>query len=382
MKAAVLSKNLSHAVDLVKRIRSKDRLLPQLGHVLIATDNGRLAVRATDLTTDVTVWTGAQVFEEGSISVPLHKFNFTVDERVDLEVEGKCLSLIIGSTRQTIIGQAGVDFPPVPKLGDSSQFYRCTGWALAAALRKVLPSALPNDSHSVVLQGVLIETGPNRLQVTACDGFRLTTVNLQTKVPKNSGEGQFIIPGSTASFLIRAFAKEDEDVDISLTPTIARFETNQIQITCRLIAGSYPNYRQTIPANFAISLIALRTDLLTHLKAMQEYVKNGDGIIRMEVLADPWRMRLFAQAKDLGEYEGFIPVAKEVQATEPDPWRVAINNKYLRNALETLDGETANIRILSPSRPIVISEGNCSHTIMPVFVVAWPAPVATEEKQE
>ncbi|MFZ0545241.1 MAG: hypothetical protein WAM60_07375, partial [Candidatus Promineifilaceae bacterium] len=75
MKVSCLQENLAKGLSIVGRAVSTRSTLPVLANVLLATDNGRLKLSATNLEISVTCWIGAKVEEEGSITVPARTFN-------------------------------------------------------------------------------------------------------------------------------------------------------------------------------------------------------------------------------------------------------------------------------------------------------------------
>ncbi|KKM75073.1 hypothetical protein LCGC14_1393800, partial [marine sediment metagenome] len=65
MKIRILAENLTAAVTEAARATAKRGNLPQAEAVLLETVEGRLRVTGTDLETAISVYSGAQVEEEG-----------------------------------------------------------------------------------------------------------------------------------------------------------------------------------------------------------------------------------------------------------------------------------------------------------------------------
>ena len=74
MKASVTQQHLAHGLSIVSRAVSPRSTLPVLANVLVATDEGRLRLSATNLELGITCWIPAQIQEEGSITVPARTF--------------------------------------------------------------------------------------------------------------------------------------------------------------------------------------------------------------------------------------------------------------------------------------------------------------------
>ena len=70
MKLSCLQENLSRGLAQVGRAVATRTTLPVTQHVLIETDQGRLKLSATNLELSVTTWIGAQIDQEGSMTIP------------------------------------------------------------------------------------------------------------------------------------------------------------------------------------------------------------------------------------------------------------------------------------------------------------------------
>ena len=64
MKVTVLQENLARGLGIVSRAVSPRSTLPVLSNILIASDEGRLRLSATNLELGITCWIGAKVTRE------------------------------------------------------------------------------------------------------------------------------------------------------------------------------------------------------------------------------------------------------------------------------------------------------------------------------
>ena len=86
MKVTILQENLARGLSIVSRAVSPRSTLPVLGNVLIATDEGRLRLSATNLELGITCWIGAKIEEEGSTTVPARTLSDLVNTLPDPQV--------------------------------------------------------------------------------------------------------------------------------------------------------------------------------------------------------------------------------------------------------------------------------------------------------
>ncbi|MDP6402971.1 MAG: DNA polymerase III subunit beta, partial [SAR202 cluster bacterium] len=70
MRVSCLQENLSRGLSVVGRAVATRTTLPITQNVLISTDQSRLKLAATNLEIAISTWIGAQVEEEGSLTIP------------------------------------------------------------------------------------------------------------------------------------------------------------------------------------------------------------------------------------------------------------------------------------------------------------------------
>jgi DNA polymerase-3 subunit beta len=108
MKVSVLQENLAHGLSIVSRAVSPRSTLPVLANVLVATDEGRLRLSATNLEIGITCWIGAKIEEEGSTTVPARTFSDLVNT---LPARKRCMSALVPQIR--ILNASTLkNFPP------------------------------------------------------------------------------------------------------------------------------------------------------------------------------------------------------------------------------------------------------------------------------
>src|SRR3990172_6906331 len=118
MHASCLKENLSKGLGVVGRAVATRSPLPVTGHVLLQTDGGRLKLAATDLSIGMVWWIGAQVEEEGGITIParlLTEFvNSLPNEKIDLAIAPRSRQARLSCARNeaNIAGLDADDFPP------------------------------------------------------------------------------------------------------------------------------------------------------------------------------------------------------------------------------------------------------------------------------
>jgi len=120
MKVSCLQENLAKGLSIVSRAVAARSTLPVLGNILLATENGRLRLSATNLELGITCWVGAKIEEEGSTTVPAKTFVDLVNTlppdhvNMDLTVRTQTLNLVCGRTQAHLKGIDAQEFPLIP----------------------------------------------------------------------------------------------------------------------------------------------------------------------------------------------------------------------------------------------------------------------------
>ena len=120
MKVTVLQENLTRGLSIVSRAVSPRSTLPVLANVLIASDEGRLRLSATNLELGITCWIAAKVTEDGSTTVPARTLSDLVNTLPDSQVQlsldaaSQTLNIRSGRSNNDIKCIDAQEFPPMP----------------------------------------------------------------------------------------------------------------------------------------------------------------------------------------------------------------------------------------------------------------------------
>ncbi len=120
MRVIVKREDLSQGLRAVARAISGRTTLPVLNNVLVATDEDRLRLSATDLELAITAWVNATVEEEGATTVPARLFSDFVGTlpdgalRLTYDDAKRALHVHSSNSETTIKCIEAEEFPPLP----------------------------------------------------------------------------------------------------------------------------------------------------------------------------------------------------------------------------------------------------------------------------
>ena len=375
MKLSCLQENLNRGLGIVGRAVATRTTLPITNNVLLATDEGRLKLVATNLEMAISCWIGAKIEEEGAITVParlLTEFvsslpNDTID--VTLSPKTKTLGLKCARFEARISGIDAKDFPPIPSV-DEGITTKVEVEALRQGINQVVFAAATEESRPV-LTGVYAQFEGDLLTLAAADGFRLAVYKLPITAPV-SQKTEVIIPARTLSELNRLMADQEEAVEITLNPNKSQvlFRLKNIELVSQLVQGTFPNYAQLIPQSYNTRVIVNVAEFLRATKTASIFARDGSGIVRLVITPGgeltPGKLTVSARSEEIGDDVG------EIDATvEGDEAKIAFNGKYLTDVLSVLHEAQVALETTNPSSPGLIrpvGTDNYTHVVMPMFV--------------
>jgi DNA polymerase-3 subunit beta len=376
MKLSCLQENLNRGLGLVGRAAATRTTLPITNNVLLASEQGRLKLVATNLEMAVTCWIGAKIDEEGAITVPsklLTEFVATLpNDKIDVKLapKGKTLELKCARFEARISGVDAKEFPPIPKVDDGITTKVEIG-ALRQAISQVVFAAATDESRPV-LTGVNAEFEGKTLTLAAADGFRLAVYKLPLKVAV-AEKSVAIIPSRTLSELNRLAGDQEEAVEIKVNASKSQilFRLKDVEMVSQLVQGNFPQYSQLIPQSFNTRATVDVAQFLRATKTAAIFARDGSGIVRLIITpgasdVTPGKLSISARSEEIGEDTGEIDTV--VQGAEA---KIAFNAKYLMDVLGVLKENQVAIEMTTPSSPGVfkpVGADNYLHVIMPMFV--------------
>jgi DNA polymerase-3 subunit beta len=375
MKLTCLQENLNRGLSIVGRAVATKTTLPITNNVLLATDEGRLKLVATNLEMAISCWIGAKIEDEGAITVPARLLTEFVSSlpadtiSFHLSPQTKTLGLKCARFEARISGVDAKEFPPIPSV-DEGIATSVEVDALRQAINQVVFAAATEESRPV-LTGVCTQFEGKTLTLAAADGFRLAVYKLPVGGDFKQ-KTEVIIPARTLAELNRLMTDDEESVNITLNPGKSQvlFRLKNTVLVSQLVQGTFPNYAQLIPQSYNTRMIVNVADFLRATKTASIFARDGSGIVRLVVTpgseAGPGKVAVSARSEEIGDDVG------EIDATvEGADAKIAFNGKYLTDVLSVLHESQVALETTSPSSPGLlrpVGADNYTHVVMPMFV--------------
>ncbi len=375
MKVTVLQESLAHGLSVVSRAVSPRSTLPVLSNVLVATDEGRLRLSATNLELGITCWIGAKIEEEGSTTVPSRTFVDLVgtlpSEQVslNLNMQTQTLNVRAGASNTDIKCIDAAEFPPMPVpemegaiLLNVSDFKDMIAQvAMAASVDEARP----------VLMGVLVSVEKDQLTMAAADGFRLS-VRKGTLSQSAAQALSVIIPARALNELARVATDGNERISMVLPKGRGQvvFRMKDVEVVSQLIDGTFPDYQQIIPRSYKSRTILSTQALLKACKQAEIFAREGSNVARLDIKSsgdlEPGAVEISAMSEETGSNETVVAATIEGIGL-----LIAFNVRYLREVLEVVKSPNVALETSAQNSPGVIrpvGDDNFLHVIMPMHL--------------
>jgi DNA polymerase-3 subunit beta len=274
-----------------------------------------------------------------------------VAHRVDEGV----VEIVCGSYSSRLHTYSAEDFPRLPDI-DAAPTFTVDSEALLETVAQVSRSASRDESRPV-LTGILARFEPGKLVMAATDSYRLAVK--ETELGGSAPDLEAIVPSRALQELAR-IASHGETVEVGVHENQVLFSTDGAWLTTRRIDGQFPNYRQLLPEQFEHELTMPRAEVL-------EVVRRASVMIQR---ATPLQLRfaegeltVIARTHEVGESQESMPIAFTGETLE-----IGFNADFLRDGLESMDGDDVRFKLISPLRPAVLQgeSDDFTYLVMPI----------------
>lgn len=376
MKVTLLQENLARGLGIVSRAVSPRSTLPVLANILIATDEGRLRLSATNLEMGITCWIAARIEDEGSTTVPARTLGDLVNtlpgEQValNLDTSTQTLNVRSGTSTNDIKGIDAQEFPPLP-VPDMEGAVQLNVVDFREMIHQVAFAASTDEARPV-LMGVLVIVDGERITMAAADGFRLSVRSASLSAPA-SQPVNIIIPARALSELARIASDGEETISMVVPKGRGQvvFRVKDVELVSQLIDGTFPDYQQIIPRSYKSRTLVSTSSLLKACKQAEIFARDGSNVARLDIKAAQGEMEaseveISATSEETGKNETIVEATVDGSGV-----LIAFNVKYLREALEIIRTPNVALETSAANAPGVIrpvGEDDFLHVIMPMHL--------------
>lgn len=348
MKFKIEKNALVNGLQMGYGIISPRSTVPILSNVLLRADEKKLWLTTTDMEVSVRCSVEADVSKVGSSTIPARRLLSIIKElagqEVEIEIDEKnAASIRAGSSFFKVMGQSDDDFPRLPEFKGKFNYVLDQG-QFKAMLNNVAYSA-SSDETRYVLNGVYLKFAGEKLTVVATDGRRLALAEHDVEFPKEA-ESEMIIPSKAINELLHSL-KDQGQLKICAVGNQTMFEFDNILVVSKLIEGSYPNFKQVIPAQSSERVPIEREGLLSAVRRVALLTSEKSNSVKLTFTKN--KLKVSVTTPEVGEAHETMAVkysGKEMS--------VAFNPEYLMDPLRHLTNDEIYLELSDEMSPGVV----------------------------
>jgi DNA polymerase-3 subunit beta len=348
-------------ISIVSRAASTRTTVQVLAGILLQAEGGKLHLAATDMELSLRTSLDASVDTDGAVVVPgkllVDLARLLPGDEVAIEHrqgEG-VVEIVSGTATYRIHTYNAEDFPRLPE-PTSTEMATIDADALLETAAKVSRAASRDESRPV-LTGILVRFEGDNLIMAATDSYRLAVKETSMSTP--GPELDAIVPARALIELGR-IAQGASELQLGVQENQVLFATDGILLTTRRIEGQFPNYRQLLPETFEHELALPREELLEVVRRVAVMAQRN-APLRLRFAEG--ELTVSAQTQDVGEARESMPAA-----FAGEPLDIGFNPEFLRDGIESAEGDEVRLKLISPLRPAVLqgAADDFSYLIMPI----------------
>jgi DNA polymerase-3 subunit beta len=352
--------DLVQGLSLVGRALSTRTAIQILSGILLEASGDELRLAATDMELSVRASVPARVEGDGTIVLPGRTLvdiaRLLPAEEVTLEhrASESVVHITSGSASYTLHTYSPEDFPRLPMLDETQTFVVERGPLLETIAR--VARAASRDEARPVLTGVLVQFAGDKLVMAATDSYRLAVK--ETALPSSAADLEAIVPSRALQELARIAGDADE-ITVGVQENQVLFSVGGVWLTTRRIDGQFPNYRQLLPETFEYELTVPRVELLEVVRRALVMIQRATPL---QLRFAEGEVTVVARTHEVGESRESMPVP-----FTGEPLEIGFNAEFLRDGLESVEGDDVLVKLISPLRPCVLEGAdNFTYLVMPI----------------
>lgn len=366
MKFTIEKENFLRTLQRIQGIVEKRNTMPILANVFIEAVSGKINTMATDLEVFIKDSAGADISEEGSITVNARKLFEIIKELPDNSVEFSAgsddkVTVKGGKARFNIMGLPSRDFPVFPTFEESALHV-----IEKDNIREMIDKtafAVSTDETRYNINGFLLEKDEGKIRMVATDGHRLAVIEKSNGACIEAGEKNRVLMPRKGVMEMRKLLEEKEgEFLLGVTEKNAVMKKEDTVINTRLLEGEFPDYNKVIPKENDKEVKAERASLLASLKRVS--ILSIDKIKGVKFNFSPSSLVLTSSSPDIGEATEELDIDYSGETVE-----VAFNARYFMDMLEASIEEKVSIRLKDATSPAIMYPENSNgytYIIMPM----------------
>ena len=367
---ATLIKALAH----IQSVAEKRNTIPILANALIAVRDGKLSFTATDMEIAVVEEVPAATSRDGATTAPaitLYEIVRKLPDGAEVELDfpggDAQLALRAGRYATSLVTLPTDDFPSMTA-GQLPHRFHLSALALRGLIDRTR-FAISTEETRYYLNGIFLHAADGDdgrvLRAVATDGHRLARV--EEPLPEGAGSMPgVIVPRKTVAELRKLLDEAQGDVECALSDTRIQFTVGTVQLTSKLIDGTFPEYERVIPRDNDKILRVGKKDFAEAVSRVAAISNERSRPVKMSLARD--LLVLSAASPEQGT------ASEELDGDrvkyEAGPLEIGFQARYLNDITDQIGGEVEFLFSDGAAPTVVRDAGDSSalYVLMPMRV--------------
>jgi DNA polymerase-3 subunit beta len=354
-------KALSHVQSVVERRNT----IPILSNVMIEAAKGQLKLTATDLDIEIVESIPADVLRNGAATAPAHMLYDIVRKMPDgaqvqaelLANEGGRLHVSAGTVRFELACLPKEDFPQMAT-GALPHKFRLAADEAKSIVDKTR-FAMATDETRFYLMGIHIHATKDgktsMMRAVATDGHRLARFEMD--LPDGAAEMPgIIVPRKTVNELRKLLDDAEGAIDVALSDTKIQFSFDGVELTSKLIDGTFPDYQRVIPSGNDKALALESKEFSQAVDRVSTISADKTRAVKINVGTD--KITLSVINPESGTATEELGATYSAQALE-----IGFNAKYLMDITGQIEGKEIRFLLSDAGSPTIIEDAEDKRTL-------------------
>jgi DNA polymerase III subunit beta len=347
LKITCSREELAQKLAVVSRGVSTRTAVQILGGILIRADGERVELAATDMELSLRTPLDAGVEGNGATVVPgrlladLARLLPAGNVEMEYQEEENVLGVRCGPAEYRLNTYSAEDFPRLPDTSAVTT-HAIEADSFLATIASV-GRAVSRDEARPVLTGVLVRFGDGKLVMAATDSYRLSYK--ETSVAGAIPELEAIVP-ARALEEVRRLAGAGDSIELGVQENQVLFGIDDTWLTTRRIEGQFPKFDELRPKEFVHEVVLPRDELLEVVRRTS-VMAHRNSPLRLRF--SEGEVTVWTQTQDVGEARESLPVR-----FDGEPLEIGFNADFLRDGIESVEGDEMRLRLIDPLRPGLI----------------------------
>jgi len=362
MKLIADRQSLCNAVQHVGSIITSSLSRPMLKNVKLEAKEDAVYISATDLEVGICILVeNVQVEEPGTILLLEDRvfpiLRTTPDEKITLYGDESAINIESKDGKVRVLSEDPESFPVIEKMEKES--FEIDPEVFDFMVSRTEFATAPEKGR-YALNGILLKLNEEGwLDMVGADGARLANV-IQKVVNEEKNELDCIVSKKGIHEASRLAGLCEDPLKISVSENKFKAGNSKGWMSCQLIEGQFPNYKEVIPSNCKNKIEVETGLLLSAIRRASLMASERSRAVDFNISGS--EINISAQSADLGEAN--IKIAVSYDGNDE---KITFNPDYLVDMLQMVKREGIKLEFNERNNPCVFSSGrDYTYVVSPV----------------